>query len=469
MGQQVNFYLYRVKKAINTTWRPANYEDGTRVDGYIIHPCSIIKPIFKLSYPQGQETQYYTYNFAYVPIFKRWYWVKDVVFQDGLMEFHLEVDVLASYRADIAERNFYIVRTSNGSSPELVDRLYPATPLPTRSSVFSDKSFWEAGSSTSGWYVLGIVGSEGTSQYYAMNVSQFVNFGKAVFSGIDWMGDKADFQDISEDIIKSVVNPAQYITSVIRLPFYIDAVEGQLETEIPLGWWKVKAQAYRVVNYTKYISTSLKPADHPQLARGTYLNCFPYRRVKVYVPPFGCIEVNASKIRQDENVTIAVEVDVRTGACNVKILTASFNYMLANFQGNVGTSIAISDIQNNVLGALASGVMGVASVFAGNMIGAMEGLSGMIQEGIIQDVNTLSTQSSSVGVDDKAAIYTDCYEIAQEDNPDNGRPYMKNGSMHELGEGFYIVENGNIPIAGATEEETAKVKDFLERGMYYNL
>lgn len=465
MGQQVNFYLYRVKKAVNTTWRPANYEDGTRVNGYIIHPCSIIKPIFKLSYPQGQDIQYYTYNYAYVPIFKRWYWVKDVVFQDGLMEFHLEVDVLASYRADIAGKNFYIVRTSNGSNPGIVDRLYPASVIPVRKWNSATPAIWSAeGVINNGTFVVGIVGSSGVSKYFAFRPPDFNTFCRTVFSSLQWWGEESTIKEVGEDVIKTVLNPAQYITSVLWFPTIIT---GDSVTKIPIGWWGVDATAGEIKRPLTSIKASVEIPKHTQAAtRGEWLNSFPYRRIKIDVPGFGVCELNPAKVKGD-TISIDVTFDCRNGSASCNIHDGGIQ--LAKLFSQVGVSVAISDIQTNVLGSLVSGIGGVASVLTGNVIGAVNGVAGMVDNLIKQDVTHLSSQGGMSALYPLARAFTDIYEIVEEDNPDNGRPYMKNGSMHELGEGFYIVENGNIPIAGATEEETAKVKDFLERGMYYNL
>ena len=44
---------------------------------------------------------------------------------------------------------------------------------------------------------------------------------------------------------------------------------------------------------------------------------------------------------------------------------------------------------------------------------------------------------------------------------------MKNGTMQELGTGYYVVENGDINVSGATRNEKEQIKQFLEGGVYY--
>ena len=65
------------------------------------------------------------------------------------------------------------------------------------------------------------------------------------------------------------------------------------------------------------------------------------------------------------------------------------------------------------------------------------------------------------------AVIETFYRIVDEDRSDNGRPYMKNGTMQDLGAGYYVVENGAINVRGATRNEKEQIKQFLEGGVYY--
>ena len=44
---------------------------------------------------------------------------------------------------------------------------------------------------------------------------------------------------------------------------------------------------------------------------------------------------------------------------------------------------------------------------------------------------------------------------------------MKNGTMSELGTGYYVAENGNIEVSGATRTEKEQIKQYLEGGVFY--
>ncbi len=463
MGQQVNFYLYRVKKAINTTWRPANYEDGTRVDGYIIHPCSIIKPIFKLSYPQGQEIQYYTYNFAYVPIFKRWYWVKDVVFQDGLMEFHLEVDVLASYRADIAAHNFFITRTSVSSDGDIIDTLYPVQSGENQHR--QSYKLFTGGNWYAGAVIVTIVGQDASLKYLVFSMVDFETFCRNLFSTIDWAN--LNTEEISESIAKLAVNPFQYITNVMWVPQGLELPVSEIKNTVKIGYWDVygehsELQANLIITKTLEVTTQA----HPQASRGDFLNHNRFNQISLFSPIWGVMNIDSNKIKGGGAFTVQFNFDPRSGHCEVMVTTATA--MLGYYTGMFAVPVPIANIESNPFQAIVGAIGAVGSLVTGNIGGVSAGIGNAVNE-IMPSVETKGAQGAIFGARGEVVLTQSFHLLSDEDNADNGRPYMKNGNMHTLGEGFYMVENGNIPIAGATEEEATKVKEFLERGVYYNV
>ena len=83
------------------------------------------------------------------------------------------------------------------------------------------------------------------------------------------------------------------------------------------------------------------------------------------------------------------------------------------------------------------------------------------------NVNTKGANSSMISIASAPVIDEIFYKLVDEDRSDNGRPYMKNGTMSELGTGYYVVENGNIEVSGATRTEKEQIKQYLEGGVYY--
>ena len=62
------------------------------------------------------------FNYVYIPIFNRYYYVENVAsLVTGMWRVSLRVDVLFSYRSEIAELSAYVDRQENNYNPELVD------------------------------------------------------------------------------------------------------------------------------------------------------------------------------------------------------------------------------------------------------------------------------------------------------------------------------------------------------------
>ena len=77
-------------------------KDERRVTGNLIEDCGVMSPQFTLS-------EYIVSNYCYIPLFKRYYWVKDVVITTGgLYTYTLEEDVLMSFKDQIMKSTAYI-------------------------------------------------------------------------------------------------------------------------------------------------------------------------------------------------------------------------------------------------------------------------------------------------------------------------------------------------------------------------
>ena len=126
------------------------------------------------------------------------------------------------------------------------------------------------------------------------------------------------------------------------------------------------------------------------------------------------------------------------------IYQALLDYMIKN-----------SDSVSAISGLLNYNFMGMANGFANAISDSMPRLSGQ-----------LGSNGTVVGMSYYPVCATICYEIVDEDNADNGRPYCKNGKMVDLKEGYYVAENGSIPFDG-TKQELESIKSYLESGVYY--
>lgn len=463
-----NVEFFRVAKRKNSTFVPET-KDVVRTEMCTIKEgTGVLNPVITIANSSASFNPS-RWNYCHISTFYRYYWVSDWKNEDNLWTAQLKVDVLASYRETIKDYIYYVVRSSTSFDGGIADALYPKKPQVNRQTV-TGNPLWqiEQGFDVAGSYVVGIVNKQGLCNYYAMNPANFKNLANAIFSNIKWMiGD--GISGVSDNLIQIAVNPAQYITSVTWFPFTLG---GTQMSGISIGWWDVTGLTlYKLDDdLWKTKETSVTPTSHPQLERGNYLNCQPYRYIRVYIPPFGCLTVDSGKIRDGESIKISADVDPRTGhaLCRVSVdNTGGGNELLGIMYSNIGVSISTSDIKTNYSNVSSGVSNALSSLFKLDIGGFAKGVADSSMAVGSAEVFTKGGQGSTIGLISYVYCYVDCMLLVDEDRADNGRPYCKNGKFSTLGTGYYEVENGSTPLSGAYQSEIDEVKNFLESGVYY--
>lgn len=94
----------------------------------IKQPCSMLDPVIELDINNVQRSglQISGTNYCYIELFKRFYFINDIVFEnDGLVEMHLSVDVLMTYASDIYDSQQEVIRAEALNSPRYIDNERP--------------------------------------------------------------------------------------------------------------------------------------------------------------------------------------------------------------------------------------------------------------------------------------------------------------------------------------------------------
>ena len=73
------------------------------LNGNLKDASSVIDPVIMI---EKNNPTLYDYNYMYIPEFKRWYYINDIIsVKNGLWEIHAHVDVLYTWGADIKRMN----------------------------------------------------------------------------------------------------------------------------------------------------------------------------------------------------------------------------------------------------------------------------------------------------------------------------------------------------------------------------
>lgn len=332
-------------------------------------PCSVLHPVIELYSVDitAYETVIRT-NYAYIPEFHRYYYISNWNFDDNLLICTLEVDVLATYRAQIKNSTQYILRAEQTFDVNVPDGKYPLkTSAPVRS-LGSIQNPIQPAQSDYGCFVVGILNNRqsltGCITYYVMSYLVFMTFCQSLFTlQTNWGSSDTT---VSDGVKKALSDPFQYITSVLWLPystydFHSRGYTQTIQSAIPVGYDTVgiTGTAYEFdpsilnVEFTNKVTFTIP--KHPQrLARGEYLNVAPYSHYYLSFYPFcGEIELDTMPLQGKTELSLIYTVDLRTGKGILSVCTDyagnDYTTWMANapirvIEAQIGVSIPLASI-----------------------------------------------------------------------------------------------------------------------------
>ena len=105
--------------------------EGVSITGTfrIKEPCSISNPVIELAsstVKYKDRLQLDSVNYAFIELFQRYYFIDNIIFEhDGLLQMHMSVDVLNTYRSDILSSQQEVIRSESINTPQYVDNERP--------------------------------------------------------------------------------------------------------------------------------------------------------------------------------------------------------------------------------------------------------------------------------------------------------------------------------------------------------
>lgn len=468
-----NIRFWQFDKRENSTKRP-DHTQGIVIPCALKDNCSAINPVFEINtvlWPDGNPTGY---NYCLCPTFGRYYFVRDWSYERGLWIAHLEVDVLASYRDQIAATPQYVVRSSFDFTPNAVDLRYPTINTPTRTTTTAE-SIWVQ-NIVQGTYIIGVVNDDlagiGAVHYYMFNQASFNVFCSRLLSNPDWL----DISDISQNLQKALINPLQYVVSAMWVPIPLNniVVEGDVKlTSIKLGWWSFSAECYAIPqNPTIAGLTNLVVPKHPQAAdRGAYLNGAPYSSYTFTFPGFGNFSLDALKLSALSKIYCVVHVDLITGLGILMVhdgaTSAQGGHLITVVRGQVGVPIQMTQLSTNPLNNMGGILSGAASAMGGVFGGIVGGLQAVGSSAgfLSPDVESRGSNGTFSELILYPRLDATFLNLVDEDREDIGRPLCSVRKPSEI-PGYIVVEDADVSLV-ATAEENRRVKQYMESGFFY--
>lgn len=490
-------FLSGFSKRENSTKRFSGTVDMS-LQGILKEPCSIMNPVIQIERLEN-DINPCIYTYATISSFRRFYFVDDWVWVNGLWEVHLREDVLGTWKDAIGQQTEYIVRTDSNSdyNGDIIDTIYPATTDCESMMTFANSAF--TSDITSGCYIVGIISggqtdAVGAITYFAMSSSEFGALKDMLFSDdnmqimgiIDSSGQQL-IQDLSQEVLKTLYNPYQYIASCMWFPFPKEAIHNKTDVSaFKIGWWGYPLSGSRLYAQTLEFAENMAMHTHPQsAARGSYLNYAPYS-IRTLIGRFGTIALNSSLYKMDDDIGISYYVDLITGQCRSTVrreYTASgelISDIIAERHFLLGVPIQIAQVGTDYLGTAVSAINTIPQVMGGAVSGfASGGLSGAVTGAIsggasgiyntlqtaMPQVETSGTNGSFLAPATWTGLLEQFYKIVDEDIEHKGRPLCELRQINTLS-GFILCADGELDL-NCFDNEREEIKRFLTTGFFW--
>lgn len=451
--------LWNFAKRANSTLQPVAVADA-EYDCIVVNGSGILSPTIKINTANANPV---ALTYAYIADYGRYYFVSNWRYTAGLWYCDLSVDVLASYKSVIGSSTKYIARSSYAFNGRLKDNKYPIIAGMEFSAKTQNVNPF-AKEFNSGSFVVGVINNDsngmGAVTYYVFTSAQFRSFAAILLGDSSYIGTIAD---ISEELLKCLVNPFQYIASCVWLPITVPT-SGTVSS-IKLGWWSITANASLLSGYTRASGTvTIAIPKHPDAAtRGMFLLCEPFTQYYLDFPPFGSLSIPAAAVVDASYIDFAWSVDCITGVGKLSIGAENSAEPFNIIHGQVGVPVQLAQLAPDIMGAMnqmpASGIP-----LWDNITKA----AGFVTNAILTTLSPMQSTGNNGGF--MAGYYpirlTGMFaKLADENNADFGRPLCEFRKISDI-PGYIECADADISIS-CTEEERSTITGYLTGGFFY--
>lgn len=458
--------LYTLKKRDNSTKQPTG--NGTEFSCVLKHGSGILHPTITLDI--GKTTSPTDYNYAYIPTFKRYYFIEEWYFENALWTASLKVDVLATYKTEIGSANLYVMRCAYEHDGDIIDTLYPAKSGCTFASDTKTNP-WTQGMT----YVVGVISQSatcGSQTHYGLLRSAFTGLCGWLLSDVVTETNGFSLDDASLELQRSLVEPLQFIKTCVLLPVPIGDTHGSTGATVNVYGWATNTTGKVLTENDAIVKTySFTIQKHPDTnSRGNYVNSAPFTAITLTIPPFGTFDIDTSVTCNASTVTATIRIDQITGKGTLTVMCNGI--VLNRIEAQIGIPISMSSVTRDYLGAVSNvggAIGGMAEGFlsgglAGGVLGGLSGIGNAIQS-LQARSNTIGTTGSYGSLLGDFRLDHQFFRPIADDNTHNGRPLCAKRVLNTLS-GYMIIQDGDVSIDG-TSTEDSQIRQYLETGFYY--
>lgn len=456
MSFSATFYTFQ--KRINSTKQPTG---GSSYNIILKEGCSVNHPTIALDI--GLASSPAALNYCYIAEFGRYYWVK-WRFEDRLWIGECNVDPLASFKTQIGASNCYVARSASSYNLRVVDNFYPALAKNTHEANTITSPFDKKGSYVVGIQGKGSGGKGGAVTYYRATADGLKTLINYMLSDASLYGQS----DISDELLKCVFNPLQYIVSCMWFPFSPAVTTGGLS----FGWWDASISGINRLSGLEWgTNMSFTIPKHPKAAtRGQYLNLPPFASYRLEAGQWGVIPLDNFNLLDNTSLSCDYKVDLMTGSGRFNIQYRDKLIYESIHTAQIGVPIQLGQNMFNqgaLIGAAGGAVNTVKSAVTGDPAGMLvNGLSAIGDAAqLTQSIPSSVGSNGTISFNNVFGIMADFLDIADEDLQSRGRPLCEAKTISSLS-GFIQCYDAD-PAISCSDEELSMIVQYMNNGFFY--
>ena len=437
-----------------------------------------------------------TYNYCFVSEFERFYFINDISTDKNFWYVSCTCDVLATYRDTILSGSHYVLRSASAYDEYISDPVYPAKVEESGTQQAIADPFAYTNGHSYVWCVTGnVINGTMNNQQIGSNVYYWMS-DLECYTFISKLLDVQDYSDIqtseySAAMQQALLNPIQYVNSVVLLPFSKDTSLAT-NNHIKFGYYDIEIVAAEGTNPTvkrltqgtmvKHQSVTCSIPKHPQAAtRGKYMNSSPYTTYELFLGPFGTIPLDPASLVDETTLEITYRMELATGMCQIFVGGSSSGApIIYTGSAQVGAMVSVSQLTKDYLGevknqldintatggALASIALGGLGA-AGGVSNSIMQIGSMAFDAVRYRYPTVSgggVNGSFLGMHSTSYLQARFYNVVDQNNTEIGRPLYQTKTLSTLS-GFALCSGADVAITG-TSDEAVKVNSYLNSGFY---
>lgn len=359
----MNIYLAKTTKRVNSTLIPSF---GNAVYAHLKDECNLLHPTLILQVKRVHDKvtvdgyDLNTVNYVYIPTWNRYYWLDNMTFLDAeRVEITLSVDVLASYKKDIASSQHWFTRTPFGDSS-----IYDTEYAFNKTTTVSVKEVALFNNLTEVGIYLDVTGQatpscNPTTSTYFMTIDGLQDLLTKVYKPETY-----DMTGTMDLLSQTICNPSQYI---VGCRIGREIVKGDAVSKIKFGWKDIEVSGAFSIPKGMYVLILDRTITFPSSSNSINME------YEMYIPTVGQFSIPRHMIGNG-TMNIKASIDMSNGAMFVDVTNSKKERVFAG-NGQAMVPMPISGVVSKFpsIGGLLQA--GTTSLISGAISAVQSGVS----------------------------------------------------------------------------------------------